>query len=178
VRVVTAAADGRTIMSKFAELVSKPSGIIVFGWGLCPAAFIFIALLLLLASGRQSSFDEVKRVSNEAGDIDAVLVETNGGATTSFGYEIFLLPRGEKAERGHEIASLYGAARNEMAYGLNLRWEAQNRLAVEFLESRRVMAPAGPVRVSGQEVTVELKAGVSDPNAPPGGMLQNLQTLR
>ena len=39
-----------------------------------------------------SSGDEVARVPAPSAQVDAVLLEWNGGATTSFGYEVFIVP--------------------------------------------------------------------------------------
>jgi hypothetical protein len=44
----------------------------------------------------QCTFDEVARATNPSGKVDAVLVERNGGATTSFGYNIYV---GDSASR-------------------------------------------------------------------------------
>jgi hypothetical protein len=122
------------------------------------------------------SFDEVARVSHPQANVDAVLVETNGGATTSFGYEVFVLPRGKCPERsGNPVAYLYGAGRNEHAYGVNLRWDSSDTLSVEYLDARHINWVNGSVIVNGREIRVVLKSGVNDPSAPGGSMLWNLQ---
>src|ERR1700747_2716252 len=77
------------------------------------------------------SRDEVSRVPSSAGDLEAVLVETNGGAATSFGYLVYIVPRGTKPSEGTEVAMLYGAGRNEHAFGANLKWEAGSQLAAQ-----------------------------------------------
>jgi hypothetical protein len=119
--------------------------------------------------------DEVSRVADPAGNVDAVLVETNGGATTSFGYLVYVVPRGGAIEEGAEAASLYAAVRSSNAYGVNLRWLSASELAVEFLSARQAHVPRPSVVVAGREVVVLLVDGVADPTAPPGGMLYNLQ---
>ena len=43
-------------------------------------------------------FGETARVTSPDGVVDAVLEEGNGGATTSFSYAIFIVPRGMKFE--------------------------------------------------------------------------------
>ena len=67
---------------------------------LCP----IILVIFILTSGCifpewEAGFDEVSRVSSPDGKVDAVLVETNGGATTSFGYRVFIATPGEKVDR-------------------------------------------------------------------------------
>jgi len=133
-----------------------------------------LALALLTASCGGVSRDEVARSHSPAGGVDAVLMETNGGATTSFGYEVYLVPAGEAARRGTRVASLYAAMRNENAYGANLRWADANTLVVEYLQARSAELTRRHLRIGGRRVRTILRAGVRDPNAPGGGMLYNL----
>lgn len=121
------------------------------------------------------SWDEVARATAPGGLVDAVLIERNGGATTSFGYEVFVVPAGRAVERDATgaVASLYGAVRNDHAYGVNLRWLAPGALALEYRDARRAGINDSLVTVAGQPVRVVLQPGVSDPAAPGGGMLWN-----
>jgi hypothetical protein len=135
-------------------------------------AFPVILLVLLLVIAPSASEDEVARVPSPEGRFEAVLVETNGGATTSFGYEIHVVPTAGKPN-GSPAALLYGAVRNESAYGVNLKWESPNRLAVEFLQAKSVELKASELSVAGREVQVALRPGTVDPSAPAGGMLYN-----
>ena len=121
------------------------------------------------------SHDEVARVTSPDGNSDAVLIETNGGATTSFGYEIHVVPRGDDPRFKWETAFLYGAFRNPHAYGVNLRWESPTSLAIEYLSAKTATLKQASVSVGGREIVVQLVDGIADPNAPPGGMLYNLQ---
>ena len=128
-----------------------------------------LILILLVAACGPVSGDEVVRVASPDGRIEAVLFETNG---TSFGYEVQVLEKGKKA--GDQVAKLYGAMRNDHAYGANLRWASDTELIVEFLEARDQTLEKGIVRVAGRDVNVVLKPGVPDPDAPAGGMHFNL----
>lgn len=124
------------------------------------------------------SRDEVARVTSPSGRIDAILYETNGGATTSFGYEVWVVNLGasvprSQARRPWRPAYLYGAVRSSRAYGVNLRWEGPGVLVVEYLEARNVVQDVSEVRVGDQTVRVVLRPGVEDPSAPVGGMLCN-----
>jgi hypothetical protein len=134
-----------------------------------------ICLLLLMSSCFLGSQDEVARVQSPGGELDAILVETNGGATTSFGYRVFLARRGRHWRLGTEVASLYGAVRSQQAYGVNLQWRGVTELALEYLEARQAELLQAEATVSGVTVRTTLASGVSDPAAPPGGMLYNLQ---
>lgn len=121
------------------------------------------------------SFDEVSRVTSLSGKVDAVLVERNGGATTSFGYEVFVVSRGKAVTKGSEIASLYGAVRSDQAYGVNLKWEGSNRLVIEYLKHRGAELKKPISTIDGEQVSAVFRSDVNDPTAPPGGMLYNLK---
>ena len=138
------------------------------------AAFAKSSVALLLACFLVSR-DEVSRVTSPSGDVDAVLFEDNGGATTSFGYVVYLVPRGKSARSSAAVASFYGAARSDQAYGINLRWRSADHLALEYLSARSHELLRPHFEVGERAIHVELAPGVSDPLAPPGGMLYNLQ---
>jgi hypothetical protein len=128
--------------------------------------------------GRDVSRDEVARSAAPSGRFEAVLIETNGGATTSFGYDVFLVPPGQSPQRGRPVASLYGAVRNESAYGVNLRWDGEHTLALEYLEAKQASLVEPLAVVSADSVRVVLRSGIEDPTAPAGGMLYNLRSRR
>jgi hypothetical protein len=119
--------------------------------------------------------DEVARATSPSGKIDAVLVETNGGATTSFGYEVFVVPAQGSTWLHKRVAFLYAAARSEQAYGVNLKWAGPVDLTIEYLQARQEDLLLPNIAVAGEQVRVSLRSGVNDPKAPPGGMLYNLQ---
>jgi hypothetical protein len=125
----------------------------------------------------RASHDEVSRVSSSAGDLDAVLIETNGGATTSFGYLVYVVPHGARPSQGAEGAMLYGAVRNDQAYGANLKWEG-SQLTVEYRDARQVALRRPTVVIGSDTVTIVLRSGVTDSVAPAGGMLYNLERRR
>lgn len=137
--------------------------------------FAYAAKALLALAGcsgvtGSSSRDEVASAASPDGRIHAILSETNGGATTSYGYEIELHPAPYRGEDPVPAGTLYGAARSACSYGVNLRWLSPDELAVEFLEADKVALP-DKVGVGGKTVRIVSRAGVSDGNAPCGGML-------
>lgn len=141
---------------------------------------IFLTTLLsflVLSTGCSlyTSEDEVARVLSPSGKVEAVLVETNGGATTSFGYRIFLVTKGQKWNKGVEVAFLYGAGRNDRAYGVNLKWSTAENLRVEYFKAKQADLLKKLVEIADQNITIELQDGIKDENAPAGGMLYNLQ---
>jgi hypothetical protein len=139
-------------------------------------AFLGIALATASCFGfGEPSRDEVARISSPSGQLDAVVIETNGGATTSFGYEVHIVPEGTVASKATEVASLYGAVRNEQAYGVNVRWRRSDLLAVEYLRAKDASLRRPRVSVNGRDVQVVLAGSIADPEAPSGGMLYNLE---
>jgi len=138
-------------------------------------AFLLLAALQLVVVGCDPGYsnDEVARVVSPDGRLDAVLFETNGGATTSFGYHIDISLHGRR--EAQQVAKLYGAVRNEHAYGLNLRWTGPNNLDIDFLRTKAPPEIKSPVKIGNQDVTVTVHSDVLDSSAPSGGMLYNLK---
>jgi len=131
-----------------------------------------VSLISLAACGLISC-DEVAKVASPDGRLEAVLIETNGGATTSFGYEIWVQKKGGWS--GEQVGRLYSAVRSECAYGANLKWNDDRHLSVEYQEARTETLETPTLQISGREVHITFRANVSDPRAPCGGMLFNLQ---
>jgi hypothetical protein len=126
--------------------------------------------LLALMGCSPVSRDQVAWTASPDQRIHAILLETNGGATTSFGYEIELHPASNGGEKPIFAGKLNGAARSECSYGVNLRWLSSDQLAVEFLGADKVALP-DKVQLSGKTVRIVARTSVSDENAPCGGML-------
>ena len=124
------------------------------------------------------SSDEVARQSSPSGRVDAVLVETNGGATTPFGYSVYIVPNGAPVPRDGEAARLIGAVRNDSAWGVNLRWVDLSHLSVEYRDARDQAIRTGTVTIGADTITILLRSGVVDSAAPGGGMLYNLRARR
>lgn len=118
------------------------------------------------------SRDEIAAVISPDGATRAVLFETNGGATTAFGYEIELQPTQDTNE-AVAAGELHGASRSGCSWGLNLHWLSPTELAVEFMEADRTAIPE-QVQVGAKSVTLMERSGVPDEAAPCGGMLANL----
>jgi hypothetical protein len=132
----------------------------------------------LLLCGCWSTSDEVARVRSPAGDVEGVVVEVNGGATTSFRHDVYLAPVGQNIHGSRPVAVLGGASRSKQAYGVNLRWISDRALSVEYFEARTAKTAESSVEVGGREIWVALAPGVLDPAAPRGGMLYNLNLER
>ena len=151
-------------------------------WAVGTITVLLIAMVALLSwffSGLvgEPSKDEVARAVSPNGVFDAVLFEINGGATTSFGYEVYVVEHGAKPS-GEPAVFLYEAVRNKSAYGSNLKWESPMLLAVEFLSAKSKKFPQPSVSIAGQTVDLVVREGIVDPAAPGGGMLYNLRGRR
>ncbi len=105
--------------------------------------------------------------------LDAILFESNGGATTSFGYEVIIGRKGSR--EGAKIAKLYGAVRNSQAYGVDIRWNSNNELVIEYLNVKSPPEIQEAIDVDGRHIHVLVRSGVTNLNAPSGGMLYNLK---
>jgi hypothetical protein len=132
-----------------------------------------VALAVFLSGcDRSYSKEAVQSVISPDGRVETVVYEINGGATTSFGYEVDLRTVGDS--KSTNVAELYGALRNAGAYGVNVKWSHPSCLHIEYLRAKSVVSSRASATVGGQQVSVFLDAGVNDPSAPGGGMLQKL----
>jgi len=133
-----------------------------------------IPILFLLLAGCSSS-DTVARVKSPSGRVEAILDETNGGATTSFGYVVSLKATSAPATEVIRVANAYGAVRSDRAYGVNLVWVNEHILEIQYLEARWAKVERAKVLIDGVWITIRLKSGVRDETAPAGGMLDNIE---
>lgn len=121
------------------------------------------------------SRDEVARIPSPDGVLEAVIEETNGGATTSFGYDAYVVASGRRTGRASRVATFYGAWRSESAYGVNPVWVGEKQLELQYLVAQTAMLSAFEPIVAGRAVEVRLRVGISDPNARARSMLQEKQ---
>jgi hypothetical protein len=129
-----------------------------------------IALFVLLKPSR----DEVVRSVSPDGQVVATVTEINGGATTSFAYEVDISRPGATFG-ADEVATFYGAARSPTAYGVDLRWLSATDLKIEYWDARSANLKRPTFRVGGHDVQVELVPRTLNAAAPDGGMLFNKQ---
>src|SRR5690606_9968675 len=85
---------------------------------------------------------EMARIVSPDGAVDAVLTESNPGATASFVYRIHMVAHDEAWEGSPVAAELYGATRNASAYGVDLHWRDANTLEARYLQARSTESPA------------------------------------
>jgi hypothetical protein len=83
-----------------------------------------------------------------------VVVRNGGRATTGFGYQIYVVPRGEQPESKWQVARMYEAYRADSTPGVNLDWTAPNELDVRYFNARFGI-PFGPERTDGLIVRLD-----------------------
>ena len=130
-------------------------------------------LILCLGCNVPLRVGEVARVQSPSGRVDAIIIEANTGPKASSSYDVFLVPSGQDHSSGIHIASLYAARRSQSAYGVNLKWNGAEELAIEYLEANAAEVLQELARIEGEQVQVKLRAGIEDATAAPGGMLEN-----
>jgi hypothetical protein len=163
---------GVLIVTRDPESASRLGAARVLAWIFGVATAITVSCAALFSYFTQ---DEVYRASDSSGSVDAVLVETNAGAMTSFGYRVILTRSGWHWRMGTEVASLYGAVRSKQAYGANLVWRAPGELSVQYLDAEDVKLLLPTLEVAGEVVATSLDSGINDGTAPPGGLFYNLE---
>lgn len=95
-----------------------------------------------------------------------------------FGYDVSIAPTGRPKD-AQRVVHLYGAIRNEEAYGANLVWINDHTLEVRYLQAKDCRKEQNsPVSIDGIAVTVRLRSGIRDDSAPAGGMVYNLEPYR
>jgi hypothetical protein len=132
---------------------------------------VLIVLILLLFKACVSQ-DEVTKVVSPDGAIEAILIETNGGATTSFGYILRLRATQGIFRRSKKFGEFYAATRSGCAYGVDLRWSGPHSLRVSYLDARSANVDASAT-VDGKPVEIQVTPGVTNSSAPCGGMDYN-----
>lgn len=136
---------------------------------------IFVSVVfLLLLSGCFGSRDNVALATPTSGEVLITLVETNGGATTSFGYEVYVSTVFKSSSK-ELVAKFYGATRSERAYGINLVWKSKTELELQYYQTKSVELIKQTFSFNKINYTISVKSGVIDSVAPSGGMLYNLQ---
>ena len=139
-----------------------------------PALLLFataLATCLVGCGASQPGADvEVARIASPDGAVDAVLTEYNPGATASFVYRVHVVGHGDAWDGAPVAAELYGAIRNASAYGVDLHWRDAGTLEARYLQARSIEVSKSKLDIDGHAVTIVLRAGVGNPDAPAGGM--------
>src|SRR5574343_1223152 len=125
-------------------------------------ALILLAFFLVAYAAFSPSRDEVLRVRSPSGEMEAVVFEINGGATTSFAYEVDI-EDSRLIGMTRKVAYAYGAIRNnKRAYGVNTRWVSDEELHIEFYSARHDEVFSPYPRLFATPVRVEMKLNIND----------------
>lgn len=131
-------------------------------------AVLGIVLCICLLLGTCVSRVVVSRVNSPDGSLTASVTETNGGATTDFGYEVHIT-RNWPLRWDHSVAGFYGAGRSDCAYGVNVRWVGNETLLISYKDAKSADVDQA-AHLLGRTVRVMVRTGINDPTAPCGGM--------
>lgn len=149
---------GRALLSVLTVLLALVVG----------SAILFVAVIYIFGSAMVSEVD-VATIHSPDDRILAIVEETNGGATTSFGYNVYLRSNSWLGFR-KKAASLYGAVRSECAYGVDVVWKSPTEVEIRYLNVRYSPSVLQSLSIAGQVIDVGVVSGVENPSAPCGGM--------
>lgn len=131
-----------------------------------------LLMLSLVACTTEPPRDEVTQITSPDGRTSAVLFETNGGATTSYGYLVELSDLSKPEQKPVQAGRLYGAARSGCAYGVDIGWTDPKTLTLSVESADRIDVPK-QVSVDGRPINIIIRTGIKNDAAPCGGMAVN-----
>lgn len=74
--------------------------------------------------------DEISRIESPDGKVEAILVQNNGGATTSESYHLYLVPKGSKFKNKQELFIA------DHVQNLKIKWLKEKQLQISYDEAR------------------------------------------
>lgn len=92
--------------------------------------FSFLVIGIIVLGCDPVARKEIKRITSPDFMIDALLVQTNAGATTSFGYEVYFVPRGK------QLAEENPLFRGDKMKELKLRWVQSKLFEIQYKQGR------------------------------------------
>ena len=98
--------------------------------------FLFISFYIFGCNAipfSEVSSTEYYRVKSPDGEVDAVLMKNNGGATTSFSYTLFLLPKGTRSKK---LSLDYSQLIADKAEDLKITWIENKILQINCKSAR------------------------------------------
>lgn len=88
--------------------------------------------------GSQLHQEEIARLASSSGQIEAVMIEADAGATAANSYWVHVLTRGEK-KMGQPAVVLSGVLCNDKEYGVHLDWAAPDILRIKYSTVQKAM---------------------------------------
>ena len=89
------------------------------------------AILILACSCTRPIGKEVLRAPSPDNRVDAVLMEVNGGATTSYSYNLYIVPSGDNVD-----GSDYPVLTADHIKGQKIHWPAPRTLEIQYDQAR------------------------------------------
>lgn len=120
------------------------------------ASVFFILVLVLVASclsGPDISIVEQQRIASPLGQWDAVVVRSDGGATTSFGYHVCVVEKGDGADIARSVLTVNNAV---TATPLGAVWLDESHLQVTCRSGQLIRKQAS-VKVGSVVVAVSIR---------------------
>jgi len=132
--------------------------------------------MMILAGLLLSSCDITGEVSHEErawaaspdGQTHAILIETNGGATTAYGYLVELHPSDHQGQEPTRVANFY-RVESDCEYGLDMRWKDADTLVLAVKSADQTHVGAS-VDVGGKHIRVLVQTKIGDSAEPCRGM--------
>ena len=91
---------------------------------------LFVISLCLISCGNFVEREEILRIKSPDSVVDAVLVRTNAGATTSYGYMFYIVPTGKEPKEGNEVLKA------DNLVNVTLNWKEPRFLEISYEKGR------------------------------------------
>ena len=101
--------------------------------------------------------EEVKRLLSPDGKAEAIVQLTDGGATTSRSYSVFIAPKGAKPAEGNRTVTLEASTLPSGDYGIIVSWTSPTTLEVRSEQVRKVFEIRTTVTIAGVAYHVQRK---------------------
>ena len=128
----------------------------------------FALLLSCCNIAGDSDREERAWANSPDGRTHAILIETNGGATTAFGYLVELHPSDHQGQEPVRVADFY-RVESDCEYGLDMRWADANTLVLG-IRSASQMHVDKSASVGGKIIRVIIETGAGQSADPCRGM--------
>jgi len=91
---------------------------------------IIFLIVIFIVSCDSVSRTEVMRIKSPDAITDAVLIKVDAGATTSYAYEVYIVPVGGHSTQGNEIFKA------DKINGLEIKWIQSKHLEIKYEDGR------------------------------------------
>jgi len=123
-------------------------------------AGVFLGLIAGCADHKQ-----IARIPAPDGSVEAVVVEGNGGATTSFWYDVYIVQPGADYSSGPDVAYTYGSLKHDREFGVDVSWKTPTDLDVAYQSAMKTSLNYSVTTVAGKQITVALRSECPESSA-------------